>query len=84
MQGTLQLFRTQQQLDGTGADIAVLQALRRRRSSCSTAPAASRDEPALARVRDKFVGGLLLPGDETGDCFKFTQSLAELAGAAAA
>ena len=33
-----------------------------------------RHEPALARVRDKFVGGLLLPGDETGDCFKFTQT----------
>ena len=30
-------------------------------------------------MRDKFVGGLLLPGDETGDCFKFTQRLAELA-----
>ena len=27
----------------------------------------------------KFVGGLLLPGDETGDCFKFTQNLAALA-----
>jgi D-amino-acid dehydrogenase len=36
-------------------------------------------EPALARVREKFVGGLLLPGDETGDCFKFTQALAKLA-----
>ena len=40
-----------------------------------------RHEPALARVEDKFVGGLLLPGDETGDCFKFTQRLAELAAA---
>ena len=27
-----------------------------------------RHEPALARVQEKFVGGLLLPGDETGDC----------------
>ena len=36
-------------------------------------------EPALATVREKFVGGLLLPGDETGDCFKFTQRLADLA-----
>ena len=38
-----------------------------------------RHEPALAHVRDKFVGGLRLPGDETGDCFKFTQNLAALA-----
>ena len=40
-----------------------------------------RYEPALARVRDKFVGGLRLPGDETGDCFKFTQRLAAMAEA---
>jgi D-amino-acid dehydrogenase len=38
-------------------------------------------EPALARVPGTFVGGLQLPGDETGDCFKFTQSLAEMAKA---
>ncbi len=78
MQGTLQLFRTQAQLDGTAADIAIL----RRygvgfelldRAGCI------RHEPALATVQEKFVGGLLLPGDETGDCFKFTQNLAALA-----
>ncbi len=78
MQGTLQLFRTQAQLDGTAADIAIL----RRygvsfelldRNGCVG------HEPALGAVRDKFVGGLLLPGDETGDCFKFTQNLAALA-----
>jgi len=34
-------------------------------------------EPALAHVKDKFVGGLRLPGDETGDCFKFTTALAK-------
>jgi D-amino-acid dehydrogenase len=27
-------------------------------------------------MQGKFVGGLRLPGDETGDCFKFTQQLA--------
>jgi D-amino-acid dehydrogenase len=41
-----------------------------------------RQEPALARVREKFVGGLWLPGDETGDCFKFTGEMAKLAHAA--
>ncbi len=34
------------------------------------------------RARDKIVGGLRLPGDETGDCFKFTSSLADMAKAA--
>jgi len=77
-QGTLQLFRTQKQLDGTGADVEIL----RRfgvpfelldRAGCLV------HEPALARVRGKFVGGLRLPGDETGDCFLFTQRLAAMA-----
>ncbi len=30
-------------------------------------------------MRQKFVGALRLPGDETGDCFKFTQRLASMA-----
>ena len=80
-QGTLQLFRTQKQFDGTGADIEVLKRYGVRfelldRDGCI------RHEPALARVRGKFVGGLLLPGDETGDCFKFTQALASRAAQA--
>ena len=78
MQGTLQLFRTQKQFDSSAGDIAVL-----RESGVAfellDAAGCIRHEPALANVRDKFVGGLLLPGDETGDCFKFTQRLAALA-----
>ena len=82
-QGTLQLFRTPKQLDATGADIDIL----RRfgvpfevldRDGCL------RHEPALARVRDKLAGGLRLPGDETGDCFQFTQQLAAMATEAGA
>ncbi|MBW8828107.1 MAG: D-amino acid dehydrogenase [Burkholderiales bacterium] len=77
-QGTLQLFRTQRQLDGCAADIAILRRYGVRfevldRAGCL------RHEPALAAVQEKFLGGLLLPGDETGDCFKFTQRLAEMA-----
>ena len=34
-------------------------------------------EPALARARVPFAGGLHLPLDETGDCHLFTQALAE-------
>jgi D-amino-acid dehydrogenase len=76
--GTLQLFRNQQQLDDSAADIAVLKRFGvpysvLDRKGCENA------EPALARVRDKFIGGMQLPGDETGDCFKFTQSLAKMA-----
>jgi D-amino-acid dehydrogenase len=37
-----------------------------------------RIEPALGLVRDKIAGGLRLPGDETGDCFMFTNALAAL------
>ena len=36
-------------------------------------------EAALAHVRGKFVGGLRLPNDETGDCQMFTERLAALA-----
>jgi D-amino-acid dehydrogenase len=80
MQGTLQLFRTQQQLDGSAKDIAILRETGVPFESLDR-EACIRHEPALARVRDKFVGGLRLPGDETGDCFKFTQRLATLAQA---
>jgi D-amino-acid dehydrogenase len=78
MQGTLQLFRTQTQLDDTGADIEVLKRYGVRFELLDQA-GCCHHEPALAAVQHKFVGGLHLPGDETGDCFKFTQSLAALA-----
>ena len=78
MQGTLQLFRTQQQLDGTASDTAILDRYGVPYEVLSRA-GCIQHEPALARVRDKFVGGLRLPGDETGDCFKFTQRIAEMA-----
>ena len=77
-QGTLQLFRTQKQLDGTGKDIEILKQygvpyeLLDRRGYIGV-------EPALAQVQEKFVGGLRLPGDETGDCYQFTTRLAALA-----
>ncbi len=77
-QGTLQLFRTQKQLDGTAEDINILNEY--------GVPYQLLDrtgyleyEPALADVQHKFVGALRLPGDETGDCFKFTNSLAQKA-----
>jgi D-amino-acid dehydrogenase len=77
-QGTLQLFRSQAQVDGAAADIAVLRD--------SGVPFEVLDpagcvaaEPGLASVRGRIAGGLRLPGDETGDCHLFTQRLAALA-----
>jgi D-amino-acid dehydrogenase len=79
-QGTLQLFRTQAQLDGIAKDVEVLQQYKvpfevlDRAGFC-------RVEPALKLTQEKFVGALRLPNDETGDCFLFTNRLAEMASA---
>jgi len=81
MQGTLQLFRTDAQVEGAAADIAILEHFGVRYEVLDRAGCV-RVEPALARVQRKFAGGLRLPGDETGDCFKFTQGLARLAAQA--
>ncbi|MEJ7931748.1 D-amino acid dehydrogenase [Ramlibacter sp. AN1015] len=80
MLGTVQLFRTQRQLDRAALDLAVLQ------EQGVPHELLDRDgvighEPALAATRDKFVGALRLPGDETGDCFTFTRALANMAAA---
>jgi D-amino-acid dehydrogenase len=75
--GTLQLFRSQKMLDGTAKDTAILERFGVPYELLD-AEGCVRHEPALGRVRGKFVGGLRLPGDETGDCFKFTNALAEL------
>ncbi len=76
--GTLQLFRTQKQLDAVGTDIEVLKQYDVRYALLDPAGCVAA-EPALARVAGKYVGGLQLPGDETGDAFLFTQRLAALA-----
>lgn len=73
-QGTLQLLRSQKQLDAAAQDIAVLQQLDvpfelLDREGCIRA------EPGLASSAEKFVGGLRLPEDETGDCHLFTKAL---------
>ena len=77
-QGTLQLFRTQAQMDAVQRDVAVLK-------ECGVPyELLDRDqlttiEPALAQARERLTGGLRLPNDETGDCQMFTQALAKLA-----
>ncbi len=73
--GTLQLFRTQKMLDGTAKDIAILEKFGVPYELLDVAGCVA-VEPALGHVREKIAGGLRLPGDETGDCFKFTNALA--------
>jgi D-amino-acid dehydrogenase len=77
-QGTLQLFRTEKQLAGSKADQEVLAEYDSPfevldRDGCIAA------EPGLVHVADKFVGGLRLTADRTGDCRMFTLGLAERA-----
>ncbi|MDP4796871.1 MAG: D-amino acid dehydrogenase [Rhodospirillales bacterium] len=76
--GTLQLFRTQKQVDGSKADQDVLAEFDSPfemldRDGCIAV------EPGLAHVSEKFVGGLRLLSDRTGDCRMFTQALADKA-----
>ena len=75
-QGTTQLFRTQQQLDGAAKDIQVLE------ETGVPYKLLSREqliqaEPGLDK--NKLVGGLRLPNDETGDCQLFTTRLSAMA-----
>ncbi len=79
-QGTLQLFRKQKQVDASKADQEVLARYDSPfevldRDGCVAA------EPGLVHVADKFVGGLRLTADRTGDCRMFTHALAEKAAA---
>lgn len=75
-QGTLQLFRTQSQVDHTGGDIEILKQFGVPYEVLDP-EGCIRAEPALATVKGKFKGGLRLPNDETGDCKLFTERLAE-------
>jgi D-amino-acid dehydrogenase len=73
--GTLQLFRTEKQLKGSKSDQEVLA------EYGSPFEVLSRDEciavePGLVHVAEKFVGGLRLTADRTGDCRMFTLALA--------
>ncbi len=77
-QGTLQVFRTQKQLDAEAKDIAVLSRMDVPFEHLGP-DGCIRAEPALALVKDQLLGGLRLPNDETGDCQLFTSNVAEKA-----
>lgn len=76
--GTLQLFRTRKQFESARQDIAVLERCDVPYELLDAKQLASA-EPALAGAQGKLTGGLRLPNDETGDCYLFTQRLAEAA-----
>lgn len=78
--GTLQVFRTQKQLAAEAKDIAVLERMGVPFEHLDAAGCV-RIEPALVHVQDALLGGLYLPGDETGDCLLFTTQLAAKAQA---
>jgi D-amino-acid dehydrogenase len=79
-QGTLQLFRTQKQLDSIGGDVAILKQYGVPFEVLDRAGFTA-VEPALKLTQEKFVGALRLPNDETGDCHLFSNRLAEMAAA---
>ncbi|HSK40062.1 MAG TPA: FAD-dependent oxidoreductase, partial [Arenibaculum sp.] len=75
--GVLQLFRTQSELDGGARSAAVLERFGIAHRIVDRREALA-IEPALARSRADFAGGLHLPDDETGDCHIFTRRLSAL------
>jgi len=78
-QGTLEVFRSQKQLDNIGKDVEVLKAGGVPFEILDAAGCALA-EPGIDASR--IVGGLRVPNDETGDCHKFTTALAALSEAA--
>lgn len=80
MGGTLQLFRTQKQVESAHKDTEVLAQYGVDFEVLDRAGAIAA-EPGLKRSSATIMGALRLPGDETGDCHMFTQRLAEMAAA---
>ncbi|GGO99785.1 D-amino acid dehydrogenase [Stakelama pacifica] len=77
-EGTLQLFRDAAQMESIAKDVKVLEAdgvpyQVLDRAGCIAV------EPGLANATVPVAGGLRLPNDETGDCFKFSNELAAIA-----
>ena len=76
--GTLQVFRTDAQLEAVKLDMKVLSELGVPHQLL-TGQQLSQVEPGLAFAKVPLAGGLHLPHDETGDCHLFTNKLADMA-----
>jgi D-amino-acid dehydrogenase len=79
--GTLQIFRTQKQLQAVAdKDLPILAQYNIAHRMLNTNQVYE-VEPALSHMQNNIVGGLHLPNDETGDCHMFTKYIAEQAKA---
>lgn len=73
--GVLVLHRDARELEHAARDYPLLDRLGITYRPYDRA-ACLRQEPALAHVQEKIAGGVYFPGDESGDCRKFTLGLA--------
>lgn len=73
--GVLVLHRDARELEHAARDYPLLDQLGIAYRPYDRA-ACLRQEPALAHVQEKIAGGVYFPGDESGDCRKFTLGLA--------
>lgn len=76
--GTLQVFRDEKQLDVVQKDMTLLKESGIVHALLNVEQCID-VEGGLSDVKDKLVGGLYLPGDETGDCYQFSVALTEKA-----
>lgn len=77
--GTLQLFRTKDQLKAAENDIKILHSSGVNAKFITDMAEISEKESGLQSAIDEgtVTGAIYLPDDETGDCHKFTQTLAK-------
>jgi D-amino-acid dehydrogenase len=75
MHGLLVLFRKQSDLDDAAREALLLDRLGIEYRFLARAACVAH-EPALRDAQDRLVGGMLFPGDESGDCQRFTEELA--------
>lgn len=73
--GVLQIFQTEEELDGASRASKILESFNVRHRIVSAAESMA-IEPALGKASVSLTGGLHLPDDETGDCHLFTTRLA--------
>jgi D-amino-acid dehydrogenase len=78
--GTLVLHRELRELDAAARDTALLNQLGISWRLLDRAGCVAQ-EPGLHGVQEKIVGGMHFPGDESGDCRRFTEALAHRAQA---
>jgi D-amino-acid dehydrogenase len=76
--GVLELFRTERELDEAADQSTMLESWGVPYQLLNPTMCVAH-EPALRAVQNKIAGGMLLPGDESGDCLQFTRELARRA-----